>query len=228
MRAAVAALLFAGAVLAPLVPKASTEPKGAEYAVRWDPARGGPASAAETLTFLGAADVTPDRYEVQFYDLPAPRGAPPGATVILRRRAAADGSAEIRLKYRTSTPLASWACPDPSFRAKAQVDVGFGPGAPSRVDSYSCVLAADRPPEELHAVPKKCASQMARFDATRTAGYKVEAWTLPDGSTRLEISRSAANSVDELARFTKMVETLVERGARPLSESKTELGSKCP
>jgi hypothetical protein len=69
---------------------------------------------------------------------------------------------------------------------------------------------------------------MVRYDDTRGVGYKVEAWTIPDGSTRLEISRSTSNSVDELARFTQLVERLVQRGARPLEESKTELGSRCP
>jgi hypothetical protein len=216
------------AVVVLLLAAAAREPKGAEYAVRWDPARGGPASAAEALAFLGAADVAPERYEVQFYDLPAPPGAPAGATVILRRRTAADGASEIRLKYRTVSPLASWACPDPSFHAKAQVDVGFGADAPTRVDSYSCVLSSPEPPDDLHAVPKKCVSRMVRYDVERTAGYKVEVWTLPDGSTRLEISRTAKNSVDELALFAHIVERLVARGVRPLEESKTELGSKCP
>ncbi|HKD17020.1 MAG TPA: hypothetical protein VKG23_04050 [Thermoanaerobaculia bacterium] len=227
MTAALAALLVMAAGLTGHA-AASSEPKGAEFAVRWDPARGGPTNAAETLTFLGAADVPSERYEVQFYDLPAPHGAPPGATVILRRRTAADGSAEIRLKYRSASPIASWACPDPSFHAKAQVDVGFGADAPSRVDSYSCVLSAAQPPADLHAVPKRCVSQMVRYDAERSVGYKVEAWTLPDGSTRLEVSRSAKNSVDELARFTHLVERLAARGVRPLEESKTELGSHCP
>ena len=212
----------------PSEPVAVPEPKNAEYAVRWDPARGGPANAAETLAFLGARDVVPDSYEIQYYDLPAPRGAPEGATVILRRRTAADGSTAIRLKYRSSSPLASWACPDPSFQSKAQVDVGFGPDAPSRIDSYSCDLAAPHPPASMRAVPKKCVSQMTRHDATGTVGYKVELWTLPDGSKRMEVSRTAANSVDELARFTHLVETLVARGVRPVAESKTELGSRCP
>jgi hypothetical protein len=221
-------LLAVAAAAAPPGPTPATEPKGAEYAVRWDPTGGGPANAAETLAFLGARDVPPDQYEIQYYDLPAPSGAPAGATVILRRRKASDGSTEIRLKYRFSSPLASWTCPDPSFQAKAQVDVGFGPGAPSRVDSYSCVLSAPQPPESLRAVPKECVSHMTRYDATRTIGYKIELWTLPDGSKRLEISRSAANSVDELARFTHLVETLVARGVRPVAESKTELGSRCP
>ena len=148
-----AAVLLLAAGLAPQTPAAAPEPKGAEYAVRWDPAKGGPANAAETLTFLGAPDAAPVHYEIQFYDLPAPKDAPPGAAIILRRRTAADGSTEIRLKYRTSSPLSSWACPDAAYHAKAQVDVGFGADAPSRVYSYSCVLPATRPPEDLNAVP---------------------------------------------------------------------------
>jgi len=90
------------------------------------------------------------------------------------------------------------------------------------------VLSASQPPADLHATPKRCVSEMVRYDTTRTVGYKVEVWTLPDGATRLEISRTSPNSVDELARFARMVEGLVARGAHPLEESKTELGSRCP
>ena len=52
--------------------------------------------------------------------------------------------------------------------------------------------------------------------------------TLPDGTVRLEISRTAANSVDELARFSDLVARLRARGVTPLDERKTALGGRCP
>jgi hypothetical protein len=109
------------------------------------------------------------------------------------------------------------------------VDVGFGVDAPSRVYSYSCVTTADEPPGALGAVPKPCVSKMARYEVAAPGGgrYKLEVWSLPDGSTSLEISRTALNSVDELAAFAALVEKLRAQGVRPLEVSKTELGSRC-
>ena len=212
---------------------AAEEPGKAEYAVRWNPGEGGPKTADAVLELLGSPAARGNAWEVRYFDLPRPAGAPPGAAVILRRRAGADGEVEIRLKYRSARPLAGgWSCPAGiAFRREAQVDVGFGGAdAPSRVYSYSCKLAAPDPPAPLRATPRPCASRMVRFEAgsPKADGYKVEAWTLPDGTVRLEISRTAANSVDELARFSDLVARLRARGVKPLDESKTELGGRCP
>jgi hypothetical protein len=207
-------------------------PKDAEYAARWDPSAGGPATPAEILERLGlAASSAPTACEVRYYDLPAPEGAPTGATVILRRRVCDDGTAEIRLKYRTARPVGSWACPAGlGFVSSSQVDVGLGAGAPSRVYAHSCALAAGAPPPSLHAVAKPCASRMTRTSA-RGAGdgrVKVEEWTLPGGGRRLEVSRNGRDDVDALAAFEAVVERLRSAGAHFLEESKTELGSRCP
>jgi hypothetical protein len=212
---------------------APREPHRAEYAVRWNPAEGGLATVAEVLALLGASGERGETFEVRYFDVARPAGAPAGATTILRQRTGADGRAEIRLKYRRTRPLASaWGCPAGApYRAVEEVDIGFGGAdAPSRVYSYACTLAAAEPPAELHAVAKKCASRVTRFEvgSTRAEAYKVEEWKLPDGGIRLEVSRTAPNDVDELARFAGLVSKLRERGVRPLDESKTEMGSLCP
>lgn len=211
---------------------AHEEPRKAEYAVRWNPAQGGLATAAEAVGFLGGGDEKGESWEVRYFDLEPPAGAPPGATTILRRRMGPAGG-EIRLKYRRERPLdAPWACPAGIvFRQDEEVDIGFGGAdAPSRTYSYSCSLDAAEPPASLSATPRKCVSRMVRYQAGahKSERCKVEQWTLPDGSVRLEVSRSAPNSVDELARFADLVERLRARGVRPLEESKTELGSRCP
>ena len=226
MRLRVAALLLA------LLPAARAgEPRRAEYAARWDPSRGGPATAAEVASALELSAGPATSCDVRYYDLPAPSGAPPGASIILRRRSCGDGRTQIRLKYRSAHPLGKWACPaGMAFRPQSEVDVGFGPEAPSRVYAYSCTLAADEPPKGLGAVPKPCASRMTRYGASGRGGarYKIEEWRLPDGGRRLEISRSAKNGSNALASFERVVARLRARGALLLQESKTELGSRCP
>jgi len=207
-------------------------PKQAEYAARWDPAAGGPATAAEVAARLGLeAPGAGTACEVRYFDLPAPQGAPKEAAAILRRRVCDDGSSEIRLKYRTAHPLESWACPaGVGFHASSQVDVGFGADASSRAYAYACTLSSDDAPAPLHAVPKPCAARMTRFE-TRDDGnhrVKIEDWTLPGGGRRLEISRTAPDDGDSLAAFERLVERLRVSGVRLLEESKTELGSRCP
>jgi len=227
--AGLAVAAFAAASLA----TTAEEPRKAEYAVRWNPAEGGLKTADAVLDLLGSPGARGNAWEIRYFDLPRPGSAPPGSAVILRRRAGAGGDVEIRLKYRSAHPLAGgWSCPAGiAFRRESQVDVGFGRAdAPSRVYSYSCKLAARQPPAPLRATPRPCASRMVRFEAgsPKADGYKVEEWTLPDGTVRLEISRTASNSVDELARFADLVGRLRARGVAPLDESKTELGGRCP
>ena len=232
-RSALRGLAFAALASRAAVAPAAEEPRKAEYAVRWNPAEGGLKTADAVLALLGSSGARGNAWEIRYFDLPRPDSAPPGSAVILRRRAGTDGDVEIRLKYRSAHPLSGgWACPAGiAFGREAQVDVGFGGAdAPSRVYSYSCKLAAPEPPAPLRATPRPCASRMVRFEAgsPKADGYKVEEWTLPDGTVRLEISRTAANSVDELARFADLAARLRARGVRPLDESKTELGGRCP
>ena len=220
------ALLLVAAI-GPAAAVCAGEPGRAEYAVRWDPAQGGPANAAQLLSFLGASERGGRSYEVRYFDFPRPEGAPAGATPILRLRIPDDGDADVRLKYRTELPLEGrWACPEARFEKSEEVDVVFGASAkPARVYAYSCTLAAKAPPAFLGATPKPCAAHMVRY--TR-GGDKIEAWTLPGGAVRLEVSRTASNDAKREAKFGKLVDRLRARGVNPLDESKTELGSRCP
>lgn len=221
------ALLLA-AVLVPAAGLAGAEPDRAEYAVRWDPSQGGPANVRELLAFLGASEGGGQTYEVRYFDLSAPAGAPAGTTPILRLRIADGGDAEVRLKYRADQPLQGrWGCPDGArFEKSEEVDVTFAAGAtPVRMYAYSCTLDAKAPPTFLGATPKSCAAHMVRY---KHGGDKIEEWTLPDGAVRLEVSRTASNGAKHEAKFGKLVDRLRGRGVKPLDESKTEFGSRCP
>ena len=216
------------AALVPTAALTADEPGRAEYAVRWDPTQGGPANARELLAFLGASGGGGHVYEVRYFDLPRPESAPAGATPILRLRAAEGGDAEVRLKYRTEQPLeARWGCPaGASFEKSEEVDVTFaGSATPVRMYAYACTLDAPAPPAFLGATPKSCAARMVRY---KNGDDKIEEWTLPGGALRLEVSRTTSGSPKHEKKFRKLVDRLRARGVKPLDESKTELGSRCP
>jgi hypothetical protein len=225
--ATIRALLLAAAIV-PAAGLLAGEPERAEYAVRWDPAEGGPANLQELLSLLGASESAGRAYEVRYFELPRPANAPPDAIVILRQRTREDGKAEVRLKYRSTQPLPeSWACPDGArFEKEQELDVSFAASPePARVYAYSCTLVAKAPPPALGATPKSCAARMVRYEFE---GDKIEEWTLPVGGVRLEVSRAAPNGPEQLAKFGELVERLRARGVKPLDETKTEFGSRCP
>ena len=91
--------------------------------------------------------------------------------------------------------------------------------------AYSCTLAAKAPPSFLGATPKPCAARMIRY---KNGDDKIEEWTLPGGGVRLEVSRTTSGKPKQEAKFRELVERLRARGVKPLDESKTELGSRCP
>jgi len=220
------ALLLAAA-LVPLAGVAAASGH-VEYAVRWDPAQGGPADVRALLDLLGASDEAGHAYDVRYFDFPVPAGAPAGATPILRLRRADEGGAEVRLKYRTERPLEGrWGCPEGArFEKSEEIDVTYTAGAaPVRMYAYSCTLDATAPPAFLGATPKPCAARMVRY---KHRGDKIEEWTLPGGGVRLEVSRSTSSGPKHEAKFVELVDRLKARGVHPLDESKTELGSRCP
>lgn len=196
--------------------------------MRWDPAEGGPSSAQDVLAFLHAEGSRGAEYEVRYFDLSPPTGAPPDVLVILRQRTGADGDSDIRLKYRRARPIeGKWSCPAGArFEKGTELDVSFGGAAePTRAYAYSCTLEAREPPAFLAAAPKPCVSRVTRH---AFGSWKVEDWSLPGGERRLEVSHTARDTEAEQAEFGRMVGQLRARGARPLDGSKTELGSRCP
>jgi hypothetical protein len=225
--------LFIGAVAAaaPCIALADALPwaAGAEYAIRWNPRDGGPATADETLAILELRAKHTDVFSVDYYALPPAPTAPAGFSTILRKRVDAAGHATATWKLRGDRALVDWACPLRDVRqAKAEVDVAFGSaGAVARRYSYSCT--SDNPDlaaSLLSARANGCPSAVTRKDAGRV---RVEEWRLPGGAVLLEASAGGADTPGALEQFRKQVAVpLLAAGIRPAQASKTELGSRCP
>ena len=226
MRAGLGVIALFATGVAACVATAADAPD-AEYAVRWDPAEGGPRTAADVLRLLELGKAEVHTFEVRYYDAPVSASTPESARVILRERERDGDEDEILVKFRRATPLtADWTCPlGGRAERSAQVDVGFGPGDTiARTYSYSCELEADSFPPSLRATPHPCSITFTRATAKK---IKIETWPLPSGDSLLEVSHVARDSQKELANFQKIVARLIAAGAHPKAESKTELAGAC-
>jgi hypothetical protein len=216
------------AAAACVAPAAAPPPvTGAEYAIRWNPRDGGPATAAETLALLGLRAKHSARFSVDYYDLPTATPTP-GFATILRQRVDATGHAAVTWKLRGDQPLSRWVCPLRDARdAKAEVDVEFdGMDAITRRYSYSCTSDdLEAASALLSARANGCPAAVTRKDAGRV---RVEEWRLPGGAALLEVSGSATDTAAALARFRlQVVVPLLAAGIRPAQESKTDRVSRC-
>jgi hypothetical protein len=199
----------------------------AEYAVRWLPSEGGPATAADVLKLLELGDPQMDSFEVRYYDAPATASAPSHSRTILRERERDGAEDEILVKFRRIAPLeGDWTCPlGGGAKRSSQVDIGFAPdGDVVRVYAYSCEIRADSFPPSVHATPHACSVFFTRATAKK---FKVETWPLPNGRALIDVSHQGPDSKKELAKFQKIVGRLLDAGAHPRSESKAELAGAC-
>lgn len=235
IRAARRRLLALLWLLAAALPAAQAAGR-AEYAIRWNPAAGGPASARAVFAALGLKpDGDTARYVVRYYGVPQPAGLPPGYSAIARERTAGSGERDATYKLRGPDPpppgaLDAWRCPlAGKADTKREVDVGWTAGAaPQRAYSASCTAATaanEAFPKALGAIAGSCTSRMER---SRAGTIKLESWTFPNGSQVFEVSTTGPDEPGELARFqSRIVEPLLREGAQPLGDSKTGLGSTC-
>jgi hypothetical protein len=227
-----AALLLATAAALP----ARAASPDAEFAVRWDPRLGGPATPQEALRELRLKASEPLRFEVQYFEIAPPDGLPPGFEPILRKRIS-NGEAELTFKLRGSEPLPAeptlkkWACPlGASKDRKDEVDVTFGEaGRVLTAYSRSCSVESRdlglQPPAALQPRPKACGSTMTRLVSGQ---LKVEQWQLADGSTLIEASRPGKHSDASMRAFEREVlKPLLALKVRPLEHSKSAAGGDC-
>jgi hypothetical protein len=215
---------------------AGAETGNAEFAVRWDPRQGGPATPAEALRGLRQEASSTAHFEIRYFDFSPPADVPAGFDAILRERVSG-GARELTFKLRGSQPLPArpslpqWACPlGPTKDRKDEADVSFvGTGRTITAYSRSCSLesrqAELQPPAALQARPKGCGSTMTRL---RAGALKVEEWKLADGSALLEASRPGKHSDAARGDFERQVlRPLLALGVQPLERSKSAIGGDC-
>jgi hypothetical protein len=207
----------------------------AEFAIRWDPAEGGPQTSQEVLAALGLA---PDRerdFMVRYFTVAQPDQLPEGFAAIARERTSGDHTeATYKLRgpapFPTSGPLHKWRCPLKGHAdSKEEVDISWtGDAQPKRAYSRSCTAdagAAKAMPKGLKAQPLGCSAAMHRVEA---GGIKVERWDLQGARQLIEVSTNGKDSAQDLEKFRQhVVAPLLERKVKPLKDSKTEMGSAC-
>ena len=208
----------------------------AEFAVRWDPRQGGPATPQDALRELRLKASAPSHFEVHYFEFTAPAGLPAGFDAILRKRLSA-GEAELSFKLRGGAPLPAqptlkeWPCPlGPTRDRKDEADITFvEAGRVLTAYSRSCSVGsrdADlQPPAALQARPKGCGSTMTRL---RSGKLKIEEWKMADGSTLLEASRPGKHDEASMRAFEREVlKPLLALKVQPLERSKSAIGGDC-
>jgi hypothetical protein len=208
----------------------------AEFSIRWDPARGGPASPEAVLDALGRKPGKRSHFEVQYFDITRPADAPAGFDAILRKRSHGR-TVQLTFKLRGGTPwpepssLQQWHCPLPAPNdRKEEADIAFlGAEQTHKAWSRSCSHDSRQPdialPAALQAQPNSCRSTMTRL---KSGDLKVEAWQLPDGSRLIEASRAGRDTpADHDAFRDQVVRPLLARQVLPLQRSKSALGGEC-
>ena len=233
-----AAPLWLAALLqcATLSGAARAAPPDAEFSIRWDPVRSGPATPEAVLQALGRKPGKRSRFEVQYFDISTPADAPPGFDPIMRKRTSGK-TAELTYKLRGGkpwpepTPLKHWPCPLLSpIERKEEADIAFlGAEQTHKVWSRSCSHSSRQldiaVPPALSPQPNSCRSTMTRL---KSRDLKVEAWQLPDGSQLLEVSRAGRDTPADSAAFRdQVVKPLLARQVMPLQRSKSARGGEC-
>lgn len=189
---------------------------GAEYAVRWDSAHGGPADLDSVAARLGLSPRKTQQARVSFLEVVQPAGLPLGYRLIGRERifvtAQDQHKPEVMLKLRGPDPwpelLTHWP-PRLGHRAelKFEVDVSWLGDAAKRALSMSLTVedavAEQVLPTALSMRRPPAHSRMLRhkFDGDITA----EHWQLPGGRSVFEVSMGGADDEAALARFVSQV-----------------------
>jgi hypothetical protein len=200
---------------------ASAERIGAEYAIRWNAAEGGPGTADQVLAVLKQRARRANSFEVEYYDLAVSSPAP-GFATILRRRVDDAGRTEWTWKLRGDHALAEWSCPLRNVRqTKSEVDVTIGgERSTTRAYSYSCESKdAEFATPGASPKPRNCASSVRRWQTER---LKVEEWRLPGNVLMIEVSGADTDTPEALERFrNRVADPLLAAGIRPSIGSKT-------
>ena len=172
--------VFAGAPAS----AAPSEPALAEYAVRWNAAEGGPATAQQAMALLKMKKSRTSAFRVEYFDVPATAATPAGFSVLLRRRTTAPGQGDLTWKLRGDHALQDWACPlKNAGQSKAELDVAFaGKEVVDRAYSYSCTSAKSLDPRPgIAATVRPCIADVRRWrrpaSKSKSGASRGNAWS---------------------------------------------------
>lgn len=212
---------------------AADEPR-AEYAVRWMPSSGTPATPEHVLKVLGLKEGKSSKYDVQYFApslIPKPM---PGFEVVLRERVGK--KMDVTWKYRgpTAPPQddqKTWLCPLlKEDKRKDELDVSIGSaGAVKRAFSRSCTAEQrlDKAlPTDLKVAKQGCKGEVKVLES-KDGSVNVELWNLTSGQAYLELSSKGGADDATLAAFKKVVAKLTASGVQPLDKGMTEIATQC-
>jgi hypothetical protein len=228
-----AIMVVCGFLAAPAIAVAAD----AEYAIRWDPSKGGPKSAAETMAALTLDTDESHLFKVRYAVLQNPR---PSIKAILRERIRTDKPRfELTYKLRSASPLPKTlkftdkTCPAGAAteKVKGEVDVSFSSKAAfAHAFSLSCTVRSEKAtpslPPPLRDKFAPCTSTMTRV---KGKALTVEEWHLAGGHVAIEVSLSGKDSKKDRNQFRdQVVKPLVDvHKIVPLNKSMTEMASNC-
>lgn len=220
---------FAGESDVPVVGRCGGK---AEYAIRWNAADGGPATAEAALAALGLEARITEEVTVEYLRIQRPHDAPEHFTATLRERKKGATSYDLTFRYRPEeghdAPLATWKCPLPDAKENEEADVTFlAGGATKRVCSHGCkVERKGEPvpiPAALHAERTGCANTVARLESD---DFTIEEWHLAGGLVMVEVAWKGVDGAEDRDAFRHdVVDVLVAAGVKPLDRSKTDAGA---
>lgn len=228
----------------------------AEYAVRWMPSSGGPATAAKVLKTLGLESPKADgEYDVRYFDVKPVSGFPKSYDAIARERVTA-GAAKTMYKMRGPDAFppfdkdSIWKdCPlqgQPSaIESKHEMDISWVTPLPSNggekrspsddkkpvlktVYSVSCSIEAGL----KQTVPARLSATQVgcapHVVRVKDKKVTVEHWVLSNGKALFEVSKKGkSNEEDQAAFYHDVVKPLLDEGIVPMGESKTVVASSC-
>jgi len=233
LRSAAIALASCGCLVS--LSAVAAEDAAAEYAIRWSAVDGGPQSIKELKALLQIGKAKKKSFEVRYFSVDLPAGAP-GAGDLIARERTEKGKTESMIKLRSTEPfpaaggLAEWRCPFISESGrKHEVDIGWtGKDTFARKYSKSCEadgVLAKAVPASYAVKPVGCVNSVRREEGK---GITIERWKFANGETVFEVSMKGNDTRVDHERFDKtVVRPIIRQGAKPLSDSKTQLGSQC-
>ncbi|WP_446809011.1 hypothetical protein ACH50O_17385 [Methylomonas sp. 2BW1-5-20] len=209
--------------------------RSAEFAIRWNPSKGGPKTANDVINLLELKSAKMDEYKVSYFAIETPFDVPDGYSVIARRRTQGEKT-QLMIKYRGDAPLPdtynadAWQCVlGSNAESKYEVDITFLLEKIKKTYSLSCSLKAEKKttfPDNLNPAQVGCDSKMKRYESN---GIKIEEWSFDNGNEKLlEVSKSGHDNDVDIDKFRNEVSSkLISSGVKPLESSKSATGTDC-